>query len=283
MKVLLYLILLSIHLIASEIVSHRVYEKDGRVDIMLTFDSEYEGKISQKKDKNSIILILSDATIGSNLTKSIRSPFIQKMQLVPITNGTLIKLEGDEKFIVQASKTVDNFGLRLRITPTLIQNDSLDEKLIVNEDEDFKIQTKKEENIANAYLKVLFVLALMVAFLYLLKRWLENRGGTLSKNGSSWLFDKKEKIDSTSKIKILNQKALDHKNRVVLISFEDKRYLLLLGETNLLLDDFQGDSKSNQQSAFNQILDQNEAILEEFIQNNKLNNYKNMASKDILS
>jgi len=282
-KVLLYLILLSIHLIASEIVSHRVYEKDGRVDIMLTFDSEYEGKISQKKDKNSIILILSDATIGSNLTKSIRSPFIQKMQLVPITNGTLIKLEGDEKFIVQASKTVDNFGLRLRITPTLIQNDSLDEKLIVNEDEDFKIQTKKEENIANAYLKVLFVLALMVAFLYLLKRWLENRGGTLSKNGSSWLFDKKEKIDSTSKIKILNQKALDHKNRVVLISFEDKRYLLLLGETNLLLDDFQGDSKSNQQSAFNQILDQNEAILEEFIQNNKLNNYKNMASKDILS
>ena len=280
MRIFIILFLLLLEVNGANIVSQRVYEKDNRVDIMLTFDSEYNGKISQKRDKSGINLILQDAFLKKGISKKIVSPLVQNMEILPFAGGVILKLKGDESFKVQASKTIDNYGLRLRITPSTKTNNKeiLDENLIVNEDEDISIQTKKESDIATAYLKVIFVLALLAIAMYWLKRWIERRGAI----DGSWLFQRgaslPKKADQKSSIKLLQQRVLDHKNRVVLISFKNKEYLLLLGESNILLDSF---DSTKQDSLFQSHLNENEEALKEFITNHnddKLTNYKQKAS-----
>jgi len=279
-KILLFLILLFVQLFASKIVSHKVYEKDNRVDIMLTFDSEYLGKIAQKRDSKGVNLILDDAVIEKTTKKKIISPIVQTLELIPIAKGTIIRLKSDERFDVQASKTVDNYGLRLRITTSKEPKNKplLDEDLIVNDDEDITIKTKKESSIGDAYLRVIFVLALLLGLLYLLKKWLEHKG----LQSGSWLFGKdKQKIQSSQKspIKLVQQRAIDHKNRIVLLTFRDKEYLLLLGESNVLLDKFPNADGS---SDFDTELSEHEKALKEFIDNgssaDKLSSYKQKAS-----
>jgi flagellar biogenesis protein FliO len=261
---------------ASKIINQTVYEKENRVDIMLSFDTPYDGKISQKRDKTDIILMLKDAKILKDTQRKIISPIIQKMQILPYADGLLIKLSSDEAFEVKASKTVDNYGLRLRVSPQQIV--SLDESLVIDE-EPKNFKTKKDDEIGSSYVKMIFTLLGLLVFLYFLKRWFLSRN---SQVGSSWLFDKKSPNQNQKHdgIKILQQRGIDHKNRVALISFEGKKYLVLLGEGNILLDKFDDDLTS---SAFDQHLDENEKALNAFIsgENKKLDAYKDRASKGV--
>ncbi len=279
MRIWILLSLLALNIFAAKIVNHSIYEKENSVDIMLFFDAPYEGKIIQKKQKENKILMLQNAQIDQSLDKDIISPFVQHMKLLPYAKGTIITLTSDTNFDVKASKTVDNQGLRLRITP--IQNaHKLDETLLA--DDDRPIQTKKEDDISSAYLKVLLVLALLGAFLYLLKRFfIDRRSESTLQN--SWLFNQKGNTPRTSRksgsLKILKQQPLDHRNRIALISFEDKKYLLLLGESNLLLDRF---DELDQSTPFESELNTQSRDLDCFIKeaNRPLTSYKEKASKE---
>jgi flagellar biogenesis protein FliO len=256
---------------ASRVINQTIYEKDDRVDIMLSFDEPYDGKISQKRDKTDIILMLKDAKIDKNIERKIISPIIQQLQILPYANGLLIKLSSDENFDVKASKTVDNYGLRLRVTPQMLT--SLDDSLVIeNDDKSFK--TKKEDDIGGAYVKMIFTLLALLALLYFLKRWFMDQKAEI---GSSWLFDKKSDNAKPTGIKIVQQRGIDHKNRVALISFEGRKYLILLGEGNILLDKFDDDLSL---STFDNHLNENEKALNEFIsrENKKLDSYKDRAS-----
>ncbi len=274
-KIIFFLITFSISSFASNIINQSLYEKGDRVDIMLSFDSPYDGKISQKKDGKDTILILKDAHINQKVDKDIISPFVQKMQIISSDNDTLIRLSSDENFALKASKTVDNFGLRLRITPKK-SIPLLNEKLIVHENQ--TITTKKEDDIGSSFTKMIFTLFALIALLYLLKRWLESKRDGLN---SSWLFGKdRDSSNQTqnSTIKVLQQKGLDHKNRVVLLSYEGKKYLILLGDSNIMLDRFSEDSDF-EIPKFEQELTQNQEALNSYItQNQKLNSYKQKAS-----
>ncbi len=257
---------------ASNIINQTIYDTDSRVDIMLSFDTAYSGKIEQRKDKDGVILLLKNAFIQKSLDKKINSSIVQKMQIVPFADGAILKLHSDKEIALKASKTNDNLGLRLRITPKIKE---LDESLVIQNQEDRVIQTKEESDIAGSYLKVLFVLFLLAFLLYLLKRFLIDKE---YHSNSSWLFDKRDPKESAS-IKVLQQKGLDHKNRVALISYNEKKYLLLLGESNILLDRFDANSDI-QLPKFEQELKENQDALKEFIEdeNHKLRSYKEKAS-----
>ncbi len=75
-----------------------------------------------------------------------------------------------------------------------------------------------------AYIKMLLALGAIVAFLFWLKSYL------IKKN----FIDIKKNED----IKIIAQKPLDSKNRVTIIKYKNKEYLLLVGESGYLIDKF---------------------------------------------
>jgi len=275
-----YIIIVSLlisTILANQILNQKIYDDDNKIDILISFKEPYNEKISKVDDKDGEIILLKNATINSRVEKNIVSPLAQKLIISPYANGSIIKIESDEKFLLSASKTHDNRGLRLRVTPK--EDISLDDSLVVDEQD--KIVTKKESDISSAYLKMLLILALLLLFLYLLKRWVVAKRGSI--NGS-WLFNEKNnkqnsKSVNRSSIKIVTQRAIDHKNRVALISFEDRKYLLLIGENNLLLDRFDSDLNSLENSFESELKDKQTA-LDEFIQkdNYKLKSYKDKAS-----
>jgi len=84
-----------------------------------------------------------------------------------------------------------------------------------------------EINYSFAYLKMLFVLGLIVGVLLLIKKYLQNR-----------------LPQAKSGIKVLSQQMLDHKNRLSLIKYRDKEYLLVTGESGFLVDKFDSFDKS---------------------------------------
>jgi len=270
-RVFLLLILFISLLNASKVINQTIYEKDNRVDIMLSFDTPYGGKISQKRDKTDIILMLKDAKIDKNTERKIISPILQQLQILPYANGLLIKLSSDENFEVKASKTVDNYGLRLRVTPQMMT--SLDDSLVI-EDDDKNFETKKEDDIGGAYVKMILTLLALLALLYFIKRWFMS---AKPEAGSSWLFDKKSDNTKSTGIKVVQQRGIDHKNRVALISFEGRKYLVLLGDGNILLDKFDDDLNI---TTFDNHLNENEKALNDFIsnENRKLDSYKDRAS-----
>ncbi len=82
-----------------------------------------------------------------------------------------------------------------------------------------------------AYLKMLAALGAIVAFLLWIKKYI------LSKNFSD--------IQKSDDIKIITQKPLDTKNKITLISFKNKEYLLLVGDSSgYKIDEFEKEKKS---------------------------------------
>ncbi len=78
-----------------------------------------------------------------------------------------------------------------------------------------------EMNYSLAYLKMLLALGAIVGVLLFIKRYME----------------KKTPLGKSS-IKILSQQMLDTKNKISLVRYKDKEYLIATGESGFLIDRF---------------------------------------------
>jgi flagellar biogenesis protein FliO len=214
---------------------------------MLTFDEPYLGKITKKREENSTILMLDNIQLKESITKNIDSPIIQKFQILPYKKQIFIKVDAHNPYTIEASKTVDNYGLRIRIKPNFLKTLQV-----------AKFETKKEQDISGSFIKVILLLSFMIFLLYFLKRWLEGKNQTTA----SWLFGKDK--NSKENIQITKQKALDTKNRVTLIEYNGTSYLMILGTTNILLDKFK--TRNDTGDKFDELLDQNSQKLDEVLE-----------------
>ena len=215
-------------LFATTLTKHTFYEKPDRIDLMLTFDAPYLGKIAKTQNKMGTILVLENVTIPEKkFTKKLDSDIVKGITIAAMDQKAIIELQSPHEINVVASKTIDNRGLRIRIQKAAsVQNESDIPRPIPT-----PVESKTDDyNFSFAFLKIMLVLGGLILLLWFLKKWMEK------KNGTAWLFGETQ---DTNTIKILAQKPVDMKNKVVLLSHQDKKYLLLLGETNLLLDRFE--------------------------------------------
>ena len=108
MTKIILLILLPLLLSASKILSYNIYDRTDRVDVMITFDTPYEGKIKQSKSATKIIIKLEDASIESTKTKILSSKFLNSINIVPLANYTKIIAVVPDSISLKASKTSDS-------------------------------------------------------------------------------------------------------------------------------------------------------------------------------
>ncbi len=237
---------------STTLTKHSIYEKPDRIDIMLTFDKPYLDKITKTKEQNTIILVLKEVDgKQKDFVKTLKSDIAQKITISSTKNNTQIKIDSINQFRITASKTVDNLGLRIRIQKpisTPLHEDIQPMKIPTNTN-----TNTKEFDFTFAFVKVLFVLALMIAFLWALKKWIEKKNSS-----GSWLFQADQKDET---IKIITQKPIDMKNKVTLLRFKDKEYLVLLVENNLLLDKFHLDDDE----IFDKLLQDDQKKLDEYM------------------
>ncbi len=247
----LLLLTFTTYLFSTTISNHNIYKQDDSVDLMLTFDTPYLGKISQKRDENSTILMLGGLKLEKGITKKVNSNILQQIHILPYENQTFVKVDAKKPFTITASKTVDNYGLRIRVkSEKLVKVEPIKERVL---------QTKKESDIYSSFFKVIAVLIFLLLLLFFLKKWIENSKTT----SNNWLFHKD--IDKKQDIKVIKQKALDQKNRAVLLEFNDTNYLVILGSNNILLDKYESNSP-NKEENFDELLNKKSYKLGEMLE-----------------
>ncbi len=264
---------MQINIFATTLLTYNTYNRTNRVDIMLSFDTPYSGKVFLQKKKDTFIITLNNVSFNRIITKNINSKIVNKIKIIPNKKNINILLKSKEDIAIVASKTTDGFGLRIRakILTTKANNvktSVLDSKKF---NTDLKMDTKNYGE--NRYYIVLAILALLVFILLFIKKKASKQ---TTKN---WLFKGKSK---NININILYSKAIDSKNSVVVLEYLDRKYLILTGSSNQLLDKFTTDDTIKEEEDFEQIFAKNREKLDEFLKvgDDKLSSYRDKVSLD---
>lgn len=267
---------------ASNLLTYNVYERSDRVDVMLSFDAPHEGSISQKNDATSITLTINDLGYDKMIEKSINSNIIQELTIIPEKNNTLkVVLKSDKKVSVVASKTVDGFGLRIRSSvmqaPTQSSSEAVSSSLPT-------VPSSSADLIDTRYIIVIAILLFLVLVMFWIKKRLaiqtiKPSNAAAQKGGKSWLFN--PKTGTQQEVTLLHKKQIDNQNSVVLFEYGTIKYLVMTGNSNVLLEKFQnGEVKDD--TDFEKVFEENRRRLDDYLklQDNKLSTYKNKASAD---
>lgn len=288
MKYLSLLFLLISYLNASNLLTYNIYERSDRIDLMLSFDAPYEGRIFQKRGENITILTLNDLSYDKLIEKNINSNIMQAISIEPNKDSVVITIKSDKNVAVIASKTVDGFGLRVRAKPITIK----EAQSPLNNTQ--STQQEEAQNSLNAvlgqdtneiidarYLSVVGVLFVMLLFMLWVKRKLNTQTSKIQNNKSSWLFNKTQKNALSQEVIVLHKKAIDQQNSVVLLEFDGKKYLVMTGNSNLLLEKFSTDEIKNDND-FEKAFEENRKKLDDYLrlQDNGMDKYKSKASGD---
>lgn len=267
-----FLLLLALPLLlnASKILSYNVYDRTDRVDVMITFDTPYHGKIKQNTSASKIIIKLENASIESTKTKALSSNFLETISIVPLAGYTKIVAKVPAQVKFKASKTSDSYGLRLRFAKEVAieikhpskasQTNIYSSTLPIS-----SLPTKKNEDLSTNYYIVIGILLIGIVILFVLKNRMNGPGKP--KNSSSWLFKVANDAKNTSSatpVSIRFQKNIDEHNSVVMLDFVGQSYLVLMGSHNILLDKFT-DNKPVTQNDFDTILQNRHQELDDFL------------------
>jgi len=295
---ILLIFILPITIYASKILSYNIYDRTDRVDVMITFDTPYEGAIRQSANKSKIIIKLQNAEIESSKLKKLSTKFLKSISITPMSQYTQIVASVPSSVRLIASKTSDAYGLRLRFTNRSAEKNS---NSIITENEEPSLShlpTKKEEGLSTSYYIVVTILLIGIIILFMIQRKIKNTNTQRGEN--PWLFKEKMSANTpveksytsqinTNNVSIRFQKEIDEKNSVVMLDFGEQSYLVLMGQGNILLDKFR-DNIPDTQEKFEEILQSRHQELDEFLRVEKkeetkepLQAYKERAASIIYS
>ncbi len=263
---ILLIFLLPLALNASKILSYNIYDRTDRADVMITFDTPYEGVIKQSISKSKIIIKLYNAKIESAKLKKLSSKFLYSLSITPMSDYTQIVASVPESIKLRASKTSDAYGLRLRFTSKVATKTKTD--TLSNTSPLSNLPTKKDTEITQNYYIVIAILIIGILILFFIRKKVTPKKEQATSN--SWLFKKNLSNQQTPKatqndnVSIRFQKNINSHNSVVMLDFGEQSYLVLMGASNILLDKFK-ENKPATQEDFETILQNRHQELDEFL------------------
>lgn len=285
---IILLFLLPLTLFGSKILSYNIYDRTDRVDVMITFDTPYDGAIKKSESDSKIIIKLQDTSIESSKMKKLTSEYINALSISPMNSYVQVVASVPSNVKLIASKTSDAYGLRLRFVKSTLpskQTEAQTKTIPLKSKNPLSVlPTKKDEDISQSYYIVIGILIVGIILLFILKKKVTPTPSTSNTN-SNWMLSKQNKTKQTPSItnpdvSIRFQKALDENNSVVMLDFAQQSYLVMMGNNNVLLDRFT-DNKPTSQEDFESILQERHQALEEFLDTpttEPMEAYRNKAS-----
>ncbi len=198
------IIFLAVLLSGANLININFFQQKNKLDILFSLDGKFNGK-AIKNGKNQFLI--TGINSDKEYAKKFGSFFLKKITISPSNNSVLIKLNA-KKYKTSVALTPDGYGLRFRITNLVKKPEKL---VYANTQSGLDYFT---------YFISLLILIILAVILY--------------------IFRKKilKKLPVKGNIAILFQKPIDTKNKVALVEFNKRKYLLLIGNTNILLDVF---------------------------------------------
>ena len=272
----LLLFLLPFSLQASKILSYNIYDRSDRADVMITFDTPYDGVIKQSISKSKIIIKLNDASIESSKIKNVSSKFLHSITITPMAGQTQIVASVPSSVRLIASKTSDAYGLRLRFTNVPAKKSNINTAQASTSTSLSSLPTKKNDDMSTSYYIVVAILIIGILILFMLKKKMATKNIQTQQN--PWLFQENKVNNETqpntqtattsdknnNDISIRFQKTLNENNSVVMLDFGAQSYLVLMGKSNILLDKFTEDKPTTQED-FESILQNRHQELDDFL------------------
>lgn len=215
----LVLFFLILPLYSVELVGYNVYDRNDRVDLMLSFDNAYNGKISQKKEKNLTLLTFSDLKYSKNELKELNSKLVDKISISSKNNNTYIMLQNKENIHLELSSINDKFGVRIRVVE---QGNTQVTTPALNSTGD--LMPKPKSTSLEGYDYTNYILVMLVLLILLLGLWWFKRTMLYKNNKVSRDFN------------MIFQRFLDKNNQLVVFDHANKRYTMIIGNSNVLLE-----------------------------------------------
>lgn len=287
-----------VYLQAGNLLTYNLYSRAENFDIVLGFDEPYNAQIRQQNQDGKIILLLENTKIKKNFSQALNSKFINSISIMNFQGQMLgIELKSDKNLQITPARNPDKKTMLIRITPKAISNFS-------------ELGAQKTSSVDGKYTSLITLLSLLCIALVIIKKRLDKKiknaktTKAVQKNPSrnsrkieqsvkqkpeqntqknieskktdfaSELANADFDIENTAKI--IFEKPLDNRNKVVLFEHNARKYLVLTGSSNVLLDRF-GEDNIRTQSDFELFFEQNKNMLANFIskRTNSLENYKN--------
>jgi hypothetical protein len=202
-------------MMASNILSTKISVQHAYVDLLMTFDTPFEGEIRQNTRTNGIVIRLTKATAESPSIDKPASSLVKKIAITPLGDETQIVVDAPAPIVLYASRSSDAYGLKLRIA----QPAAASEKLAADPTQEFN----------TGYI----ILAVIVLTCIALVFWMIRRVFVPVK---ARLFGKAKSTRDDATVRF--QKPIDENNSVAVIDYAGISYLVVLGTTNLLLEKF---------------------------------------------
>jgi flagellar biogenesis protein FliO len=230
---------------AANLIDVNFFESKNKLDVLFSLDDKFNRKII-KLDNNKYLIknIKSDREIEKNFNNF----FLNSIIITPKKEGILLEIIGKNKYKISFALTPDRYGIRVRIKSDKVIQNSLP-------------PMPKEKFSYTRYFIVVAILIILAIILFFIKRRGINTKLPALKN----------------EMRVLSQKFIDAKNKVVLFEYQNKKYLMLIGNTNLLLDVFDENFKTPRNEVeFDEMLKLNNKIdeIEKYIQ--KADNIKEL-------
>ncbi len=265
MKKIVLLLLMSVVLMASDILSYNVYNRTKRVDIMFTFDTPYQGIIKEIKKPSKIILQLYGLSVDAPAVKHINSPLVSKVTITPLDNYVQIVAFTSSNTNLQIDKTTDKYGLRLRFVPKVVIADKTN--ILTHNHTSFALKTQQGLDIPTSYYIVVALLFIAAAFLFFTKRKI-NKGTNTQKSQPTalkkrWFFKDQGNMKDTVNVRFTKQ--IDKTTSIMMLDYGEFNYLILNGQSSVLLDKFEND-KPIANSRFDELLQEHTQEIDKLLQ-----------------
>ena len=239
--------LFALPLFGVRLIDYNIYDRNDRVDLMLSFDGAYEGRISQSKNGDFTLLSFENLEAKNDL-KTLNSKLVDKIQITHKDNKTFIMFQNKKKLDFSISSVNDKFGVRIRALPA---GKILSEKKVSILDDNQTLTQAKNPNLKDydytTYILVVLVLVLLLFALWWLKRTKGGEGGDF---------------------RLKFQRGLDRNNRLMVLDYENKRYVLIVGASNLLLESrelLQDECTEDKEKNFDSFFEENKRKIQNLI------------------
>ena len=254
--------------------------QNNYVDILLDFDEAFNGKIRQQNANGATFLFFDNLSVNDASSNDINSTILENISIANIDKSLKFHIKSQNKLKISATKSEDSLNMRVRIS-----NATLDLSAI---------NTQKSNDLDSRYISVIVVLGVLCVILLIIKRMimLKQKKLNAKKALENLIESKVEKkpandennkanfelfsADSANDVKVLFEKHLDEQNKLMLLNYENRKYLVLVGNSNVMLDRFGEDQISNQND-FDAFFEENKQKLNKYLatRQNSLNDYKN--------
>jgi flagellar biogenesis protein FliO len=210
MKKAIFLLLASF-LFAANLINVDFLPHKNKVDVLFSLDEKYKGKVVKLKENEFYLTNIFTTKI---VDKKFDNEFLKEIKVEPYKDGIKVKITPKEDVKTTFALTPEGYGIRLRI-------ERLTQK--TNEVKKLMMKNPVKEVDLTAYFIGLAILIILAIILYLLRK-------------------KMPKLPSKEmSMQVIAQKPIDAKNKVILFGFNKRKYLMLVGNSNILLDIFDDD------------------------------------------